>query len=367
MNKLLLLLAILLTVNGLFAQSNVTGEFTFDGRERNYRLHLPPNYDENGNYPLVLNLHGLTSNAAQQELYTGFNTVADDNNFIVCYPNGVNSSWNSGFETGVDDVGFINDLLNRLDGAYAIDMKRVYSTGMSNGGFMSYKLACELTDRIAAIASVTGSMVKTEFAACNPNRPVPVMQIHGTADAVVPFNGSAQLVSVEDLVEFWVNQNNCTDENSEDVPNTNPDDGSTVKLFTYGGCGDVPRVEFYKVDNGGHTWPGAPPVLPGTNLDFNASQKIWAFFNQFSLEGTSAIEPLATADFISIFPNPATDKLMIQSDDGTIEKVSVFDARGRLLVQQISGQVDVSTLSKGIFYLKINTKQGVIGRSFIKH
>lgn len=366
MNKLLFLFAILLTSNSLLAQSNVTGEFQFDGRTRDYRLHLPPNYDENGNYPLVLNLHGLTSNASQQELYSAFNSVSDDNNFIVCYPNGVNSSWNSGFETGVDDVGFINELLDRLETEYAIDKQRIYSTGMSNGGFMSYKLACEMTDRLAAIASVTGSMVKSELEACTPSRPIPVMQIHGTADDVVPYNGSSQLVAVETLVEYWVSLNGCDTETITPVPNTSTDDDTTAELFTYGGCGDVPRVEFYRVENGGHSWPGAFPIFPLTNQDFSASEVIWAFFEQFSLESTSAVEPLAEGVNILIYPNPATDFLNIQMEDLIIENATIYDAQGRMILATVDNIINLSNLKKGVFYLKINTEEGTIGRSFVK-
>ncbi|MFK7932303.1 MAG: T9SS type A sorting domain-containing protein [Saprospiraceae bacterium] len=352
-----------------FTQTDESGSFEIDDRDRNYRVHLPPNFDSSNEYPLVINMHGLTSNAVEQQFYSDVNRVSDANNFIVCYPNGVQNSWNSGFGTGVDDVKFLDALIDTLDANYNVDLSRVYSTGMSNGGFMSYKLACELSERIAAIASVTGSMTLPEFANCDPVRVVPVMQIHGTNDATVPFEGNAQLVAVETMVEAWVAKNGC-DAMPEITPldDFNTTDDSTVELLTYSGCGDEPRVEFYKVDNGGHTWPGSPIALTGlvTNYDFRASDKIWEFFSQFQNEMAVAREEVLSDVAVEIFPNPATDLVQINTDL-IIENVLVFNVNGQLVQTfDTDNAINIRSLAKGLYWLKIQTAEGVVTKKILK-
>ncbi|HPI09028.1 MAG TPA: PHB depolymerase family esterase, partial [Saprospiraceae bacterium] len=174
------------------AQTTLTGTIQSGGLTREYRLYKPAVYNGSTAVPLVINMHGYSSNNLEQEFYGDFRGIADTANFLIVHPNGTLDNqgqrfWNA-FGTGsnVDDVGFISDLIDTLSAAYNIDPQRIYATGMSNGGFMSYSLACELNERIAAIASVTGSMAPIKLASCNPQRPVPVMEIHGTADGVVP-------------------------------------------------------------------------------------------------------------------------------------------------------------------------------------
>ena len=160
------------------------------GVTRSYRLYVPPSYTGTVPVPLVFNLHGYTSNATQQEFYSGMNAVADTAGFIVCYPDGINNAWNSGFtppyHSGVDDVGFISALIDLLGTAYNVNLARVYACGMSNGGYMSFRLACDLDERIAAVASVTGSMSTLQASNCTAARAVPVCQIHGDDDQTVP-------------------------------------------------------------------------------------------------------------------------------------------------------------------------------------
>src|SRR5690606_1227667 len=174
------------------------------------RLYIPASYDGTESVPLLFNLHGYTSNNVQQEVYADFRPIADTANFIIVHPNGTldlggNRYWNAfNVPGGVDDVGFLSTLIDEISQSYTIDMNRVYSTGMSNGGFMSYELACALGYRITAVASVTGAMPKNRPSTCNPPHPVPAMQIHGTADPTVPYNGNAQQESIEDVVDYWV-------------------------------------------------------------------------------------------------------------------------------------------------------------------
>ena len=190
----ILLIAIQFSVVA-FGQQDISGTIMHDGLERTYYLHLPTNYVEGTPLPLVFNLHGFSSNALEQGLYSNMNPTADANDFLVCYPEGTsdgnNQFWNVGWNptVTVDDVGFINALIDEFDANYSIDLTRVYSCGMSNGGFMSYKLACDLGERFAAVASVTGGMSHNQSNTCNPVRKIPTMQIHGTADPTVAYEG----------------------------------------------------------------------------------------------------------------------------------------------------------------------------------
>lgn len=352
----------------LWAQTNETGSFEVDNRTRDYRVHLPPNYDSSNSYPLVINMHGLGSNAFEQEIYSDFNRVSDANNFIVCYPNGVDNAWNSGFGTDVDDVKFLDQLIDTLDAAYNVDLARVYSTGMSNGGFMSYKLACELSDRIAAIASVTGSMVIGELDNCFPSRVIPIMQIHGTNDATVAYEGNAFLVGIEDLVGSWAARNDCevvaTITELEDINTT---DSSTVQLWTYEGCENEPRVVFYRVDNGGHTWPGSPIPIGGlvTNQDFDASDEVWAFFTRFVNELALSDESFTAPTAVEVYPNPTEGSLSIRTT-ASVHRVEVIGLDGQLLHITNDTTIDMGNLDAGMYLLRIQTAEGIAVQKVVK-
>ncbi len=191
-------------------QAQVTNSFIFEGVNRNYLAYIPATLPQGSPAPVVLVLHGFTQTAQGIMNYSGFNTIAASEGFIAVYPNGVNLSWNVGFSaSGTNDVGFLSALIDTLNAKYPIDLNRVYACGMSNGGFMSYRLACELSDRIAAIASVTGSMTTETFENCHPERPVPVMEIHGTSDLIVNYNGATGIKAIPEVIEYWTMQNDC--------------------------------------------------------------------------------------------------------------------------------------------------------------
>lgn len=312
----------------------LTGSFQYDGQLRDYRLYVPEAYDGSEPWPLVFNLHGYTSNAFQQQIYSQMDVVADTGHFLVCYPNGVDNSWNVGFGgLNTDDVGFINALLDTLAASFQIDSDRVYSCGMSNGGFMSYKLACELTHRFTAVASVTGSMVPAEASACSPSSPLPVLEIHGTADLVVPYNGLFNSLSISELLAFWTGKNACTgDPVILPVPNINLLDGSTAELIQYNDCQEDAEVWHYKVINGGHTWPGASIIAGVTNQDFNASAAIWEFFLRHPGMGPSGAKEEHGSDFkIRAFPNPFSESLLVSLPSGREEVLSVWNQTGGLV------------------------------------
>ena len=355
-------------------QQTITGTLMYDGTVRNYRLYIPSGYSSAGSFPLVFNLHGYTSNAEQQEFYSEMNVVAEANNFLVCYPNGIGNAWNVNWNFGstADDVGFISALIDALADDYAINLSRVYSCGMSNGGFMSYRLACELNDRIAAIASVTGSMVPGYV--CTPGKPVPVLEIHGTADLTVPYNGLAGLcINIDDVVAFWANNNNCeANPDTIAIENSSTLDLCTATRYDFNEC-ENSKVSLIKINGGAHTWPGASFILGTTNQDISASEEIWAFFNQFELGGfaTPARERNIENELV-IYPNPAGDFIQLNAGDsfsgGYFEITNNFSQRiiqGKLT--EAAQSLQVGHLQPGIYYLTVRKNGLHTGSIFIKN
>ena len=295
--------------------------------------------------------------------------TADANNFIVVYPEGLNNAWNSGFtapyNSSPNDVGFISKIIDTLITLYNINTNRVYSCGMSNGGFQSYRLACDLENRIAAIASVTGTITTLAANNCALTRKIPVMHVHGTADPTVPYAGFTGAYGVEETINFWLSKNACSTQNDTvDMPNTNITDGSTVKKIHYTNCADGTEVLFYKVEGGGHTWPSALIDIPAsgpTNRDFDASQEIWNFFNRHTLSGTVSIDAdVSPPAKITVFPNPVENTLTIQVTDFNISTnitYTVTDVWGRkIIVNAIynsSTNIDLADLQNGIYLVQV--------------
>lgn len=264
-----------------------------EGLERDYILYVPESYDGTTEVPLVFNFHGYTSSAQEQMNYGDFRPIADTANFIIVHPQGTLLDGSTHFNVGgwtidskVDDVAFTSILITTISSEYRIDQKRIYSTGMSNGGYMSFKLACKLNHRIAAVASVTGSMTPEIYNDCNPSRPVPIMQIHGTQDPIVPYVGNGWSKPIDDVMVYWREHNNCPDTSHVEVfPDVVESDNSTIESVSHFDGNDGSSVIHYIVRNGGHTWPGTRLDFPGTNKDINASERIWQFFNQYDING----------------------------------------------------------------------------------
>ncbi|MFN8393692.1 MAG: PHB depolymerase family esterase [Bacteroidia bacterium] len=365
----LLLLGSLWFTSICHAQTTVH-TLVFGGLTRSYRLHLPTNYTGATPVPLVFNLHGYTSNAQQQELYSEMNAVADTAGFILCYPDGVNNAWNSGFTlpyySGVDDVGFISTLIDVISGQYNIDPARVYSCGMSNGGYMSYRLACDLENRIAAIASVTGSMTLIQQLNCSCNRPMPVLQIHGTADATVPYIGGSGSMGIDDVIGYWKSHNQCAAPATLDtLANISLTDFSTVTTQWYPSCDSGVEVGLFKVEGGSHTWPGATYLIPGlvTNQDFEASIEIWKFFYRFRHPNATLTSvngaPVEHTPIVS--PNPVVlgrgnDQLKV-SGLGPEARLQLMDLHGQAVATWTAAgevsEMDMGKFPSGIYLLQI--------------
>lgn len=333
---------------------------------RSYVVHLPDGYTNAISYPVVFNLHGLGSDGPQQLFYSQMYNTADSNKFIAVFPNGLSNSWNSGFQmpynSTPDDVGFISKIIDTLNAKYSIDLNRVYACGMSNGGFQSHRLACDLENRIAAIASVTGSITTLTALNCNLSRKVPMLQIHGTADPLVDYNGATGYYSMAQCVSFWVGKNQCTGmPDTTYVPDINPNDSSTVMKIKYKNCADGTEVWFYHIEGGGHTWPnaGIDYIYGPTNRDIDGSQEIWDFFKKFTQQGSVGILQAGEQEALRISPNPAKDFFVVEHLT-FVETMpfSLYDALGRLAVDGkltgVSTTIAVGHLPKGIYVLHVS-------------
>lgn len=350
-----------------FGQQTINGTITHGGLQRSYILYVPANYTGNTAVPLLFNFHGYGSNAQQQLFYGNFTAIADTAGFIIVHPQGTvdgagSTHFNVGWGTSsVDDVGFTSALIDSLAASYNINEERVYSTGMSNGGFMSFKLACDLSYRIAAIGSVTGSMTLGSMPSCNATHPTPVVQIHGTSDGTVAYNGSVFSESISAVLNYWGNFNNTGTPSTDALPNISTTDGSTVEKISRVGGDNCSEVVHYKVTGGSHTWPGAPIDIGGTNYDINASKIVWEFVSRYDINGyigncTAGTNDLSSAPELTIYPNPASTEIRLDglNTEVDFELVSVLGESvksGKL--SSTSNVIAVSELERGIYFLKV--------------
>jgi polyhydroxybutyrate depolymerase len=291
------------------------------GITRDYRLHVPPAAASGRALPLVLNLHGSTQNATLQELQSGMDASSDRDGYLVAYPNGTRVatkltpdpvakdaqySWNAGVCCGlpvdkhIDDVAFLEAVIDDVEHHTLVDRRRVYMTGMSSGGMMAYAMAAQASDRVAAIASVSGQV---EMPAIHPSRPVPTMEFHSVDDPVAKFSGVAnthpsQRFSVMDGIDQWVQADGCAR-----APHTaatirgaagSSSAGETATLVTYSPCRSGSAVELWRFTGSGHVWPGAPfntgpPstwILDGVGRGItlvDANERMWQFFQHYEL------------------------------------------------------------------------------------
>ena len=259
------------------------------GLDRVFYLYIPGSYNSStDNLPLLFSLHGYTSNALTNLNYTGFESLAGEENFIVVYPQGSilqstgSTHWNVGGWTNsstTNDVDFIETMIDYLTMEFRIDPDRIYSTGMSNGGFMSYRLACELGTKVAAIASVTGSMTPETFSSCDPGHPTPVMQIHGALDSTVPFAGNSGMKPIQEVMTYWSESNRCdTSIISSPIADLTADGSAGIKT-QYVNCQNDVEVALYLLDSMGHEWP-----LSGAH-DIDAPSTIWQFLSRYNRYG----------------------------------------------------------------------------------
>ncbi len=283
----------------------------YDNLKRTFKVYTPSSYDKSSPLPLVIALHGRGGNGESMILVTrkGFNKLAERDGFIVVYPDGVEQNWNDGrsdeeandraHSENIDDVGFISELIDIMIKDHNADPKRVYVTGISNGAIMAYRLACELSDKITAIAPVDGNIPYMLFPGCSPSGPVSVLAINNMNDPLVPYEGGTiyghfhrvnlgKVLSVDESVSFWVERNTCSPiPVVTEEPDRDPEDGTRVIRSQYINETNGAEVVLYAIDGGGHTWPGGFQYLPQwligkTSRDIDANEIIWSFFKNHS-------------------------------------------------------------------------------------
>lgn len=271
-------------------QTNVTGALTDQGQRRTYYLHTPPSYQVGQPLPLVLAFHESDGQGKDMAAHTGLNKLADKEGFMVVYPDGINAKWNvSGqAETKEDNVAFVQALIAHLGQIRTIDRQRIYATGLSNGGILVQKLACQNPGQIAAFATVAASLPEQFQSKCQTKTPVSMLMINGTADAVVPWQGGEppdvrvgrdlSIPSIPNVFKFWQTHNGCT------VPATVKQRADKRVTSSVTHCQAGSEVTLMALNGASHIWPGGGY---GQSQFLDASETIWAFFQRHSLGAAS--------------------------------------------------------------------------------
>lgn len=286
-----------------------------DGAKRTFNVHLPPGFRTNRSMPVVFCFHGLRLTGQLMMMISNFNSTADKNGFVVVYPDGIGEAWDDGRSNrGHDDLGFVSAILQKLTTTVGIDRRRVYASGISNGGYFSQLLACAMPDKIAAVGVVGATMMQQAASQCHSNRPMPIMFFLGTSDPLIAWGdgngrnlgdlgdlvgvsgiGSVDsaiaryggLLSVPEILNFWTTHNHCPSGTpySSTEPDRDPSDGTRVKKESYGSSNN--EVVLYRIEGGGHTWPGGFPYAPASvagkiSQDIDACDLMWQFFKNKS-------------------------------------------------------------------------------------
>jgi polyhydroxybutyrate depolymerase len=332
----------LLLISVCFGQLTLT----HDGIIREYYISYPDSATEP--CPLVINMHGFGSNAEEQQSYSEMDLYALDQNIAVVYPEGINNAWNVGAYWDVsnaDDIGFISALIDSVAENFNIDLDRVYACGMSNGGYMAYELACELSDKIAAFGSVTGNFMINSDQSCNADRDIPFIHLHGTDDLIVPYTYSWDLsMYVGESINYWRNVNNLDYELIEVFPDSDPSDSTTVEKYTYYNSTTLTQFVHFKVIGGGHQWFGSSIAdwdwiinsIGYSNHEINTNGELIDFFMNYKLSdflSTEIITDQFPAEFIlnQNYPNPfnPTTTISYTLPKRNFVRVSIFDMLGR--------------------------------------
>lgn len=296
-------------INADSKQSNIFKKTLIHNEiKREYILYVPNDLPLNA--PLVLVAHGYTSSAETIMSYSGMNKVAEKEKFLVVYPQGTVDSRNNNFfnvgydfhkDSKIDDLGFIKSLVKNLITEYKINSEQVFATGMSNGGDLSYYLACNASEIFKAVAPIAGSMMQKTITNCNPKNPMPIFEIHGKADDITLFNGDMENIdgwgpypSIPNVIDFWVNKNGLELYNKYDFTDINKTDKSFITFHKYWSNNSNIEVWFYVIHNGGHNWPllkspysfWKDPMswlyFRGGNKDIDTSTEVWNFFKRYS-------------------------------------------------------------------------------------
>ncbi|MFP2994757.1 PHB depolymerase family esterase [Spongiivirga sp. MCCC 1A20706] len=279
-------------------------EMSWESRSRTYQIYFPSEEFSDQNMPILFVLHGGGGNATdmQRSTLNRFNELAEIHGFIVVYPEGFEKQWNDGrdvtgivtaWDENIDDVGYVAEIAKQLTDNFNIDERRIFTSGISNGGFMSSRLLCDRSDLFSGGAIITATLSETYSNNCNPDDPNSIIVFNGTEDPLVPYEGGqvtilgqerGLVLGTEAYMQFLATANGCeTTPLISSLPD-NEDDGTTVQLYEYISCTNQSKIQLYRIEGGGHTWPGGQELLPEvlvgkTSREIIACDVIWEFFS----------------------------------------------------------------------------------------
>lgn len=343
-----------------------------DSRYRTFLVHTPSEYSGLQKIPLIVAMHGGFGSAFNLQNQSLLSVKANQEHFIVVYPEGAKGgifnirTWNAGVCCGhaatsnIDDVQFIDELIQYMMDNYAVDEHRIYATGMSNGGFMAYRLACELPDKIAAIAPVAASMTMDM---CMPSSPVPIIHFHSVQDANVLYEGgygsgasSHYSPPLDSIFNVWSGLNNCSIENDTLIENND------YTLVNWRDCDCTANIEYYLTEDGAHSWPGgnATPMGDPVSQVINANDKMWDFFIQYSNDCFNVDDGIDVSNqAINIYPNPMIDELTIEGDLDLYD-IQILNRFGfvveELIATGTSLVLDLNQLPQGLYFILLQHK-----------
>lgn len=371
--KYLLISAVLMITFGELAtaQQQIDKTLLHDGNMRQYTVYVPASYQGTSPTPLLFNFHGGSGDIASQIAIADMRSIADTANFIVVYPqawpdpnDGGSTNWTHKTPTAHDDATFVEAMIDALATEYAIDQNRVYACGYSNGGEFSFELACNLSHRIAAIGVVARSMFIDTYNDCAPAHPTAVITIHGTNDDYngLIWAGTTFYLPLDSVNQYWSTYNNTTQSPSIlQIADKNSTDGSTVELFSWDDGDGCVSVRHYKVNGGGHDWPGS-----FGNMDIDATEEIWNFVSQYNINGligcgTTSVENIRSEEqVVMAYPNPASDVVTIEIDRVQSTGFQIYSTSGELkssgTIHSKKKVINTSGLPSGVYFLKIGKR-----------
>lgn len=378
------LLILAFIVGPLHGQELTNEQIEFDGLNRTYLKYIPAGFDGNSSLPLVMSFHGGTGNGNEQLAIADMRDLADEDQFILLYPDAYpeplegETNWQvvvAGdlpftVPTAHDDIGFIDALIDEMHDVHGIDLNRVYAMGYSNGGGFTFDLACRLNERIAAIGVVARTMYIESYEACNVTHPTAVMTILGTDDFIsnydgITYEGTLYYASANDSHQLWIDANDLELTATESaMPNISSNDGSTADLISWSRADGCVSLEQYRINGGGHDWPGT-----FGNMDIVAHEVIWDFVKDYGLTGhldcssNSITEPSNASELQwSIYPNPTSDQLNISSPFDGLWNCTLLNAKGLVMRSTSANQpnvaLDCKDLAPGMYVVRAITANG---------
>ncbi len=375
MKKNLLIIALI----SLACCNMVTAQWTnktmsFGGLTRSYRVYKSANYNAANPASLLISLHGLGDNMNNFS-GIGFNHIADTANIICIFPQAVTdallqeSAWNSGAgefgycpNSTVNDIGFINAIIDTAQANYSIDRTRVYLCGFSMGGFMTERMALQSNYKIAAFGSMSGTF-GNGLTTHNPGRRVPVAHFHGTHDSTVYYIGDLYGLDPDSMIHFWIANNTCgLTPVTYNYPNTVPGDSITVERFEYSNGNPESDVWFFKMFGASHE------VLFTPTNDISECVELWLFFRRHSFASAGIPEQTSLSELIQVYPNPASNNITIEAPQKSI--IDILNIQGQLVKSLVAAgdytTLNISSFSSGVYLMQVKTENGIVIKKFMK-